>query len=56
MQRLKEAVREPAFDGESVGKFQVVLQDQNQPAGAGSPLGIVQGCREDEERVTLEEQ
>ena len=35
---------------------QVVVQDQNQPAGAGSPLDIVQGCREDEEHGTLEEQ
>ena len=57
MQRLKEAVTEPAIYGESVGKGrQVVLQDQNPPAGAGSPLVIVQGCCEDEEHVTLEEQ
>ena len=52
-----EAVTESAIDRESVGKGrQVVLQDLNQPAVAGSPLGIVQGVRQDEEHGTLEEQ
>ena len=55
--KIKEAATKSAIGGESVGKgSQVVLQDQNQPAVAGSPLGIVQGVRQDEEHGTLEEQ
>ena len=55
--KVKEAVTKSAIGGESVGKgSQVVLQDQNQPAVAGSPLGIDQGVRQDEEHGTLEEQ